>query len=215
MKENEKELFEKLFQTNVNEKTEKKNGLTYLSWAWAWSEFKKVYSDATYTVVKNTESNLPYFEDADLGIMVYTEVTAGGITYEMWLPVMDGANNSMKRQPYTIKGKYGDKHVAAATMFDVNKTIMRCLVKNLAMFGLGLYIYAGEDLPEEVENELVKEWKPRIQQRLTKEALLEFYNTNKDIVESNPEIKAIFTAQKNYINSGAAAAKNAMNQSKK
>jgi hypothetical protein len=72
----------------------------------------------------------------------------------MWLPVMDGANKAMKRTPYTYKvwnrqtKQWTEKTVAAATMFDINKTIMRCLVKNLAMFGLGLYIYAGEDLPE-------------------------------------------------------------------
>lgn len=85
--------------------------------------------------------------------MVYTTVTIDGITHEMWLPVMDGANNAMRFEPYSIKTKFGDKPVAAATMFDVNKTIMRCLTKNLAMFGLGLYIYAGEDLPEETEDE--------------------------------------------------------------
>jgi hypothetical protein len=61
---------------------------------------------------------------------------------------MDGANKSMLKKPYSYKTKYGDKTVEAATSFDVNKTIMRCLVKNLAMFGLGLYIYAGEDLPD-------------------------------------------------------------------
>jgi hypothetical protein len=61
---------------------------------------------------------------------------------------MDGANKAMKQESYSYKTKYGEKWVEAASMFDVNKTIMRCLVKNLAMFGLGLYIYAGEDLPE-------------------------------------------------------------------
>jgi NH3-dependent NAD+ synthetase len=61
---------------------------------------------------------------------------------------MDGKNKSMKKVPYTYSTKYGDKTVEAATTFDINKTIMRCLVKNLAMFGLGIYIYAGEDLPE-------------------------------------------------------------------
>ena len=80
--------------------------------------------------------------------MVYTNVTIDGITHMMWLPVMDGANKAMKNKPYTYNTKSGEKTVEAATMFDVNKTIMRCLVKNLAMFGLGLYIYAGEDLPE-------------------------------------------------------------------
>jgi NH3-dependent NAD+ synthetase len=80
--------------------------------------------------------------------MVITQVNINGETLEMWLPVMDGANKAMMNTPYTYKTKYGDKTVDAATMFDINKTLMRCLVKNLAMFGLGLYIYAGEDLPE-------------------------------------------------------------------
>ena len=145
--------FKELSKINVNAHTEKKNGLTYLSWAWAWSEFKQAYPEATYKVIKN-EDNLPYFESG-AGVIVYTEVTAGGITHEMWLPVMDGANNAMKfdEYEYTVWNKYKNKEevkkVAAFDMFDVNKTIMRCLVKNLAMFGLGIYIYAGEDIPQE------------------------------------------------------------------
>jgi hypothetical protein len=85
--------------------------------------------------------------------MCFTSVTINGQTHEMWLPVMDGANKAMRRTPYTYKtwdrynNKWKETGVSAATMFDINKTIMRCLVKNLAMFGLGLYIYAGEDLP--------------------------------------------------------------------
>ena len=122
-------IFDTLNAVNVNGKTEEKNGLTYLSWAWAWAEFVKLCPDATYEIVKY--NGLPYVHDPDTGYMVYTRVTAGGITHEMWLPVMDTSNKAMK----------------VATMFDINKTIMRCLTKNLAMFGLGLYIYAGEDLP--------------------------------------------------------------------
>ena len=80
--------------------------------------------------------------------MVFTTVTIENETKEMWLPVMDGNNKAMKTEPYTYKTRYGEKRVEAASMFDINKTIMRCLVKNLAMFGLGLYIYSGEDLPE-------------------------------------------------------------------
>ena len=98
--------------------------------------------------------------------MVFTSVTVNGLTREMWLPVMDGANKSMLDHPYTYRvkkyeynqetrkkefmGNYEEKPVEAATMFDINKTIMRCLTKNLAMFGLGIYIYAGEDLPIEL-----------------------------------------------------------------
>ena len=123
--------FDDLYKVNVSDKTEKKGNLTYLSWCWAWAEFKKVYPDANYEVKKF--NGLPYVHDEKTGYMVYTSVTAEGLTYEMWLPVMDARNKTLKN----------------AEMFDINKTIMRCLTKNLAMFGLGLYIYAGEDLPEE------------------------------------------------------------------
>ena len=125
--------FETATKVNVNDKTEKKGNLTYLSWAWAWAEFKKIYPEATYEVKKF--DGMPYVHDTDTGYMVYTSVTADGLTYEMWLPVMDSRNKTLMN----------------ATMFDINKTIMRCLTKNLAMFGLGLYIYAGEDLPEDEE----------------------------------------------------------------
>lgn len=136
--------FEKLNAINLNGHIEKKNNLTYLSWAWAWAEVKKACPDATYKIGE-TEY------DEVLGFMCHSSVTIEGETLEMWLPVMDGANQSMKKYAYEYTTRYGNKSVAAATSFDINKTMMRCLVKNLAMFGLGLYIYAGEDLPEVTE----------------------------------------------------------------
>ena len=159
--------FEELLRLDVNSKTEKKKSgntqLTYLSWAFAWGEFVKVYPTATYEILKNNEG-LPYFSDGS-GAMSYTKVTVDDLTHEMWLPVMNGANKAMKSVPYTYeviewvnKQKTGNmisKEVEAFTMFDINKTVMRCLVKNLAMFGLGLYIYAGEDLPEAPPIELI------------------------------------------------------------
>jgi hypothetical protein len=143
MKEESKSLsvFERLSAINVNDKVEKKSGLTYLSWAWAWSEVKKAYPDANYQVGETVQDDL-------LGYMCNTSVTIQGETLVMWLPVMDGANKAMKSKAYTYSTRFGDKSVEAATMFDINKTLMRCLVKNLAMFGFGIYIYAGEDLPE-------------------------------------------------------------------
>ena len=147
-------FFDAAYSLNVNDKVEKFENLTYLSWANAWAEFKKIYPSASYRVIKNPTTNLPYFEDPNTGLMVYTEVTAEEITYEMWLPVMNSSNKAMKLTPYTYQvwnkqnRQYENRTVEAATMFDVNKAVMRCLVKNLAMFGLGLYIYAGEDLPE-------------------------------------------------------------------
>jgi len=140
-KEKVQSTFEKLSAVNVNKYVEKKNNLTYLSWAYAWGETKRVCPDATYRIGE-TEY------DESLGFMCHTEVTIEGETLEMWLPVMDGANKSMKKTAYTYSSRYGDKTVDAATTFDINKTIMRCLVKNLAMFGMGIYIYAGEDMPE-------------------------------------------------------------------
>ena len=145
-------VFEELNALNINGHTEKKKSgnteLTYISWPWAWAEVKKRYEDASYTIWKD-ENNRPYILDPETGYMVYTSVTINGITHEMWLPVMDGANKAMRNTPYKYMTKYnGEKTCEAATMMDINKAIMRCLVKNLAMFGLGLYIYAGEDLPE-------------------------------------------------------------------
>lgn len=148
-----KDVIKNFLTKNVNDMTEKKNGFTYLSWALAWEEVIKIYPNATYKIIKN-ENGLPYFAD-DTGAICFTEVTIEGITHEMWLPVMDGANKAMKKESYTYKTKFGEKSVEAYTMFDVNKTTMRCLVKNIAMFGLGLYIYAGEDLPTVEEEKTV------------------------------------------------------------
>lgn len=146
----EKDVFSELYSVNVNEHVEKKNtgraSLSYLSWAWAWAEVKKHYPDANYEIVK-FENGLPYSYDPKTGYMCYTRVTIKGVTHEMWLPVMDSHNDAMLSEPRTVKTRNGEYTVPACTMFDVNKTIMRCLTKNLAMFGLGLYIYAGEDLP--------------------------------------------------------------------
>ena len=159
--------FSVLNAVNVNEHTEKKNGLTYLSWAWAVAEVLKKYPDMTYTIWKD-ENNKPYIFDEELGYMVFTSVTIEGQTKEMWLPVMDNANNAMKNVPYTKKTRYKEIEVAAATMFDINTAIMRCLVKNFAMFGLGLYIYAGEDLPEDQSAEADEKPSPEDEEKQKK-----------------------------------------------
>ena len=125
--------FEEIYSLNVNDKVERKGNLAYLSWAWAWAEFKKHYPKATYCVDKFDGTYCTGNET--IGYMVRTEVFADDLQYEMWLPVMDMRNNTI------LKPK----------MTEINKTIMRCLTKNLAMFGLGLYIYAGEDLPEDLD----------------------------------------------------------------
>ncbi len=154
----DKNTFNELYALNVNKFVEKKNTgkvtLSYLSWAYAWKEVKSRFPNASYEIVK-FENGLPYSFDPNTGYMVYTKVTIDDITHEMWLPVMDSHNDAMLDKPYEVKTRNGSYTVAKCTMFDVNKTIMRCLTKNLAMFGLGLYIYAGEDLPNTETSEVV------------------------------------------------------------
>lgn len=125
--------FEKLNVINVNEHAEKKNGLTYLSWAWAWAEVKKAYPEATYTIYEN-EAGWFYHTDGKTA-WVKTGVTVNGIEHIEYLPVMDYRNKSIPANNITS--------------FDVNKAIQRSLTKACARHGLGLYIYAGEDLPED------------------------------------------------------------------
>lgn len=150
--------WDKLATVNVNENTEKKGKLTYLSWAWAWGITKKICPDANYKVI-NFDGK-PYHHDENFGIMVQTEVTIAGETIPMHLFVMDGANKAQKAVDYTYSTKYsGEKTCVAATMFDINTAIMRCLAKNIAMHGLGHYIYAGHDLPPapEFDYETIKD----------------------------------------------------------
>ncbi len=218
------EKFNQLASLNLNDKAESKNGLSYVSWANAWKAFKEVYPTATYKVINNPQTNLPYFIDSALGIMVFTEVSADNLTYQMWLPVMDGANKAMKTEAYTyqvwdkFKKAYVEKKVEAATMFDINKTLMRCLVKNLSMFGLALYIYAGEDMPEDVETveeTPIQQQQPKTRKRKASDPyagiraainstnstqeLTELYKQHENEVKGNPQILALFTDRKNQL----------------
>lgn len=138
-------VFNTLYKINVSNYIEKKNGLNYLAWANAWGEVKKLYPDATYTIYENTLPSgyvVNYFTDGRTSY-VKTGVTINNLEHIEELPVMDYRNKSILLENMTS--------------FDVNKTIQRSLTKALARHGLGLYIYAGEDLPEdEKDNEQEK-----------------------------------------------------------
>lgn len=135
--------FKQLNSINCNDKTEKKNGLTYLAWAYAWGEVKKLFPDSTYTIYEN-ENGWFYHTDGNT-CWVKTGVTINGIEHIEYLPVMDYKNRSIP--------------VDQVTSFDVNKAIQRSLTKAVARHGLGLYIYAGEDLPED-DNQVEQPSKP-------------------------------------------------------
>ena len=127
-----KSVFETLNAVNCNDHTEQKNGLTYLSWAWAWAEVKKRYPTAFFTIYEDPQGR-PYHTDGRT-CWVKTGVTIEGLEHIEYLPVMDYRNASIP----------ADK----VTSMDFNKAIQRSLTKACARHGLGLYIYAGEDLPE-------------------------------------------------------------------
>lgn len=139
MAEKPMSVFETLNGINVNDKTEKKGNLTYLSWAWAFGEAKKRYPDLTYQVYERETPTGPvwYFTDGRT-CWVKVGVTINGLEHIEMLPVMDFSNRSIPLEKVTST--------------DTNKAVQRCLTKALARHGLGLYIYAGEDLPEEEAN---------------------------------------------------------------
>lgn len=152
MEAKKKSVFDTLNAINVQEHVEVKNiggvKLSYLSWAWAWTEVKKAYPEAFYTIYENKDG-LFYHTDGKTA-WVKTGVTIEGIEHIEYLPVMDNRNKSI-----TL-----DK----LTSFDVNKAIQRSLTKACARHGLGLYIYAGEDLPEEE----AKQAKSDMEQKIAK-----------------------------------------------
>lgn len=132
-----KSVFSTLNAIDCNEHIEKKNGLSYLSWAWAWQIVKQYYPLASYTIYENEVGN-PYFSDGKT-CWVKTGVTIEGLEHIEYLPIMDFRNQSIP--------------VDKVTSMDMNKAIQRSLTKACARHGLGLYIYAGEDLPYEEKAE--------------------------------------------------------------
>ena len=132
-----KEIWETLSKINVNEHTESKMNLTYLSWAWAWKSLKDNYPQASYSftqfVTQSGENSLDYRKYGDGTGSVECTITIGDQHESMWLPIMDNRNNAIQNP----------------NARQVSDAKMRCLVKCISMLGLGLYIYAGEDVPQE------------------------------------------------------------------
>ena len=132
-----KEVWDNLSKIDCSDKIEKKGKLTYLSWAWAWGILQEHYPQAQYLFYQG-EDDVPYVKYPDGTGEVRCRISIDNLTREMTLCVMDFKNNAVKNPNSS----------------QVNNSKMRCLTKCLAMFGLGHYIYAGEDLPEDVEDEI-------------------------------------------------------------
>lgn len=137
-----------LLKVNVNDHKEEKNGLSYLSWAWAWAEVLKADPLANFEV--KLFNNEPFMTVGDTA-MVWVTVTVFGKAVTCWLPVMNSRNAPISIQGRKFQDKYGKEQTEKVDAFNVNTSLMRCLTKAVAMHGLGLYIYAGEDLPEKEE----------------------------------------------------------------
>lgn len=163
----DKSVFETLNAINVNEHTEGRNGFTYLSWAFAWAEVKKAFPDANYTIYENADG-IPYITDG-MTAWVKTGVTINGQEHIEFLPVMDYKNRSIPLENITS--------------FDVNKAIQRSLTKACARHGLGLYIYAGEDLPEEEKKAQEEKMRQKIDEKTV--AILEEMALNQGLNKEN------------------------------
>ena len=138
-----RDKFNDLFNRDISKYIEDRNGLKYLKWSYALKVMSEEFEDFNWKI--NEYDGKPYLYDENLGYMVSVTVTADGESKTMTLPVMDSNNKAMKNIAYDYETKNGTRHVEAATMFDINKSQMRCLVKCIAQFGLGLSLYLGED----------------------------------------------------------------------
>ena len=223
--------FDALYEMNLGDKIEKKDNLSYLTWSEAWKAFKEVYPSATFRVICNPDTKLPYFVDPQIGIMVFTEVTADDLTQQCFLPVLNSSMKPMRLEAYnyTVYDKQNKRQIEktceAANAFDLNRALMRCLTKNLALFGLGLKLYMGEDIPCENQDDTADQKKAQqpkrnknvqpqaapvvidrfagiknaINSTPNTDALLDLYLQHQGEVEGNPEIKALFTARKQQL----------------
>ena len=137
---------EMLLKKNVNDHVEKKNGLSYLSWAWAWAEALKADPQASFSVQMFGDK---CYMEINGTAMVWVTVTMFGKPMVCQLPVMDNFNRPITIEGVTTTNKYGKEVTTKLDSFNVNTAIMRCMTKALALHGLGMYLYSGEDLPEE------------------------------------------------------------------
>jgi hypothetical protein len=151
-------IFEQLMKINVNDKTDKKGKFTYLSWAFAWAELKKVAPDAKVTVYHDEVTNKPYFGLGEAGVLVKVGVEVEGVEHVSYLPCMDFRNQAIPEEDVTA--------------MDINKAIQRATVKAIGLHGLGLYIYAGEDLPEGEEDEVEETSKKKVSKKVTKKKVV-------------------------------------------
>ena len=187
-----KSVWDKLSKIDLSSQTEKKMNLTYLSWAWAWGVLMENYPEATYDFYQ-ADDGTPFCRYPNGTAEVRCRVQIGELQREMPLAVMDNRNNS----------------IAEPSSTDVNNAKMRCLVKCLAMFGLGHYIYAGEDLPQDTKAEPKPKAEPKAKAEPKTEpeehdegwanAIVEGLKIPLALPDTVKELNGIFKSNKAYI----------------
>jgi len=170
-----KKIWQTLSKLNVNEFTEKKANLTYLSWAWAYQQMMNHYPDMqiiwyTFRDVDGLDRDVLFYPDRTAS--VHCAVIINEVRKEMWLPVMDNRNNA----------------VANPDARAISDTKMRCLVKCFSLFGLGLYIFAGSDLPQEDKFE----WKGRVKTPDEFTKLVDMLDEHAKKLKTKQEFNALF-----------------------
>lgn len=187
--EKKKSVFDVLNAIDCSEHIEVKDTgkmkLSYLSWAWAWSILKKNFPDATYTIYEN-EKGMFYHTDGR-SAWVKTGVTINGIEHIEYLPVMDNRQCSIL--------------IDKITSTDVNKAIQRSLTKAVARHGLGLYIYAGEDLPEDVAEEAKSNIEQQVKSAKSMDELLIIWKNNSNL-QNSLGFKQLFSQRKQELSNG-------------
>lgn len=187
--EKKKSVFDVLNAIDCSEHIEVKDTgkmkLSYLSWAWAWSILKKNFPDATYTIYEN-EKGMFYHTDGR-SAWVKTGVTINGIEHIEYLPVMDNRQCSIL--------------IDKITSTDVNKAIQRSLTKAVARHGLGLYIYAGEDLPEDVAEEAKLNIEQQVKSAKSMDELLIIWKNNSNL-QNSLGFKQLFSQRKQELSNG-------------
>lgn len=221
--ERRKSYFDALYNADLSEEVEKKNGLSYVSWSQAWKVMKSFYPSATYKIHTCPTTGLPYFVDPQMGIMVHTEVTADGLTYENWLPVLDFNNRSQLPEAYSIqvydkfKKQNTEKRIEKAFSFDCNSAIQRSLCKCMAMHGLALVLWTKEqdwndDNTDSQPQQKQQSFRPNPQPQKPADpyagiknaingatdvpSLMSLYLDHQGEIEGNPSIKQLLTNRK-------------------
>tara|TARA_Y100001972_G_scaffold129316_1_gene196623 strand:+ start:4363 stop:5076 length:714 start_codon:yes stop_codon:yes gene_type:complete len=171
------DIWATLSKIDCSDKIEKKMNLSYLSWAWAWGVVMDNYPEAEYRFYEQAETGVPYIQFPDGTAEVRCRIQIGECVREMWLPVMDYKNNA----------------IATPNSRQVSDTKMRCLVKCLAMFGLGHYIYAGEDLPRDEMNLYEEPVKSEPKKKVVEKKPVEKKESTDWKEVNTPESASIFT----------------------